>query len=136
MDPKKDIVEAVITTLIFGVKSSAAQTEAAVLKLADLIEDENPILADTLRNGRFVDDLADSHMSVDECMKTMESANELFQKFGLECKGWAITGAKPSEEISADGQTLMVGGLKFKPELDCLEVLVSPLHFGSKSGED
>ena len=96
LDPKKDIVEAVITTLIFGVKSSAAQTEVAVLKLADLIEEENPVLADTLRNGRFVDDLADSHMSVEECKKTMESANELFQNFGLECKGWALTGVKPS----------------------------------------
>ena len=118
MDPKKELIEAVITTLIFGVKSSSAQTEAVILKLADLVQDGNPSLADTLRNGRFVDDLADSHTTMDECMKIQKSANKLFEKFGLECKGWAVTGEKPSEEISADGQTLMVGGLMFKPELD------------------
>ena len=28
--PRKELVEAVITTLIFGVKSSSAQTEAAI----------------------------------------------------------------------------------------------------------
>ena len=48
-------------------------------------------------------------------------------------QGLAVTGEKPSEEIFSDGQTLMVGGLMFKPELNCLEVSIPPLHFGSKS---
>ena len=133
LDLSKELIEAVITTLIFGVKSSSAQTEAAILKLANLVEKENVELADLLRNGRFVDDIADSQLTSQDCVKLINAADKLFQSFGLEIKGWAVSGEKPSENISADGQTLMVGGLKYKPELDCYEVPIPPLHFGSKA---
>ena len=47
LDPKGEILEAVITTLIYGVRSVAAQTEFAVSELAKLVESENPELSHT-----------------------------------------------------------------------------------------
>ena len=48
MLPDAETVEAVIVTLIWGIKCVSAQSEAAVAKLADAIEAENPDLATTL----------------------------------------------------------------------------------------
>ena len=43
-----------------GIKSVSAQSECAIVKLAEAVKESNPRLADMLLNGRFVDDLGDS----------------------------------------------------------------------------
>ena len=55
-----------MTTLIYGVASVSAQTEFAMLELADLIEESNPDLALFLRKSRYVDDLQESKTSTTE----------------------------------------------------------------------
>ena len=57
LNPANETLVGVIRTLIYGVKSVAAQSEAGVIKLAQYIEKEHPDLAEFLINSRYVDDL-------------------------------------------------------------------------------
>ena len=57
LDPEGEVVEAVITTLIYGVKCVSAQSEFAVSELAGHIKEFFPELAQFLVSSRCVDDL-------------------------------------------------------------------------------
>ena len=99
LDPDAEIVEAVIVTLIWGIKCVLAQSEAAVIKLAAAIEEKNPRLAELLRDSRFVDDLGDSDDTVEMIKNLIEDAENLFAKVGLACKGWTVSGAIKETEL-------------------------------------
>ena len=130
LDPNGQILEAVITTLIYGVKSVSAQTEFALSELAEHIRNENPKLALFLVLSRYVDDLMDSKGTKEECLDMTKAADELFDKVGLICKGWNYSGSPPSPKVSKDGLSVGVGGFGWFPEGDILELKIPKLHFG------
>ena len=123
-------VEYVIKTLIWGIKSVAAQTENALEKLAKLCQDEDPEIADLLRNSRYVDDIGDSAATESECRSKATRSEERFASVGLKTKGWIFTGRSPSEAISKDGHTINTAGLVWTPSVDSVEVPIPPFHFG------
>ena len=133
LDPNSKEIEAVIVTLIWGIKCVSAQTEAAVTKLAEEIEEENPRLAEFLKEARFVDDLRDSDTNLEALKNLTRDADNLFQKVGLSCKGWSFNGEPPPEEVSEEYGTVSIGGMKWYTVMDCLEVPIPPLHFSKKS---
>ena len=130
LDPKGEVLEAVLTTLIYGVKSVSAQSEFALKQLADHIKDAKPELALFLIMSRYVDDLMDSKSTVEDCTKLAEAADELFATVGLKCKAWSFSGSPPSSVVSKDGLSLGAGGFGWFPEGDFLELKVPRLHFG------
>ena len=79
--------EAIIKTLIWGIKSVSAQTECAIIKLAEAVKDEHPLLAEFLMCGRFVDDLGDSAIKIETLQSLTEEADRFFDMLGLGC-GW------------------------------------------------
>ena len=133
LDPDSPMVEAVISTLIWGVKCVSAQSEAAVDKIALSVMNTNPRLAELLRDSRFVDDIADSECKKEEIVKLIEDANQIFESVGLSCKGWSVSGEDPPEDVCEDGGTVSIGGMKWYTKPDCLEVPIPMLHFSKKS---
>ena len=131
LDPDGEVLEAVIVTLIYGVKSVSAQTEFALAELAKLVKEENPELALFLILSRYVDDLQDSKASKEECVKLASAADELFTRVGVECKAWTFSGSPPPSIVSKDGMSVGVGGFGWFPEGDILELKVPKLHFGN-----
>ena len=133
LDPEGETLEVIIRTLIFGVRSVSAQTEAAVVKLANHVRGNNPRLADFLLNGRYVDDLADSHANLDTLKDMVAEADELFTSVGLQCKGWTFSNSDPHPEVTKDGLSVDVGGFLWLPKSDEIEVKIPAIHFGKKS---
>ena len=131
LDPDGEVLEAVIVTLIYGVKSVSAQTEFALAELAKLVKEENPELALFLILSRYVDDLQDSKASKEECVKLASAADELFTRVGVECTAWTFSGSPPPSIVSKDGMSVGVGGFGWFPEGDILELKVPKLHFGN-----
>ena len=80
LDPEGQVLEAVVTTLMYGVKSVSCQTEHAVELLAQHVGDENPELSLFLVLSRYVDDLQDSRSTFEACVALTEAADELFAK--------------------------------------------------------
>ena len=132
LDPKNEVLEAVIKTLIWGVKSVSAQSEAAIIKLAQFVLNTNPGLADFLLNCRFVDDIGGSAKNLEILKKLTKDADDLFEGVGLSCKGWSYSGSDPSPEVSDDGLTVSIGGMKWHCKLDLLEIPFPTLHFSKK----
>ena len=107
LNPDGVVKEAVIMTLIYGVKSVSAQTEFALLELSKMVEETNPELAHFLTKSRYVDDLQDSKKSAEDCVFLGESADNLFAKVGVHCKAWTVSGNRPDETVSKGG--VMIG---------------------------
>ena len=55
-----------------------------------------------------------------------------FSEVGLECKGWSYSGEKPEPELAEEGQVISIGGMKWHPQLDLLELQIPKLHFSRK----
>ena len=132
MDPGADTVVAVISTLIYGNKASAPQTEEGMRQLSEHLRSSNPKLAEFLLECRFVDDLNTSEASKEACDALQTDADRELNSLGVESKGWGKTGEKPSEDIAVEG-CMGVAGMSWSPELDTLEVKLGNLHFGSVS---
>ena len=110
LDPDGETKEGVITTLIYGVKSSSCQTEVTKEKLADSVEEVYPEVAKMLRDGFYVDDGADSKADKDEILNLMKDTDEVLATIGCEIKAWVVSGEDPSDKVSKDGVCLDVGG--------------------------
>ena len=132
LDPNLPIIEYIIITLIYGVKCVSAQTEYAMTLLADLIRQEYPELADFIVKSRYVDDLAESKATKELCDKLISDAEVNFDKIGLKCKAWTQSGFAPTEKASVDGISVMVGGVRWFPEIDAVETRIPLLHFSKK----
>ena len=132
MNPDEETKTAVIKTLIYGNKAAAPQSEEGIKQFADFLKPANPRLAEFLLHERFVDDLNGSEASKAAIDKLQADCEAAFATLGVEAKGWAKSGEAPPLDISDDG-SLGVGGMGWTPELDCIEVKFSPLHFGRVS---
>ena len=132
LDPNSEVVEAVIKTLIWGIKCVSAQSECAIIKLSEAIKDTNPRLADLLMKSRFVDDLGDSAKDKETLKKLIDDADELFSSVGLACKGWTMSGSSPPPDVCEENETVSIGGMKWHSKIDFIEVPLPLLHFGKK----
>ena len=132
LDPKEPVQEALIKTLIWGIKSVSAQSECAIIKLAEAVKNEFPLLADFLINSRFVDDLGHSEASKETIEQLIAEADDLFSKVGLACKGWSISGCSPPPDVCEENETVSIGGNKWHTKLDLIEVPLPLLHFSRK----
>ena len=133
LNPDAEVREYIVRTLIWGVKCVSAQSECALLKLADIVEQHSPRLADFLRNDRFVDDLAGSDLSVNNVKLLVEAADKWFSQVGLACKGWTFSFEDPPPEVAENVHVVSVGGLKWHSKLDLIEVALPDLHFAKKA---
>ena len=133
LDPNSPPVEAVISTLIWGVKSVSAQSEKAVDKIAVSVKESNPRLAELMTDSRFVDDLGDSDTDLEKITKLIKDADETFGGVGLSCKGWSVSGSDPPADVCEEGGSVSIGGMRWYPGVDCVEIPIPKLHFSKKS---
>ena len=60
------------------------------------------------------------------------AADHIFSQVSLECKSWSCSGEEPDPELAEEGQLISIGGMKWHPSLDLLEVQIPRLHFSRK----
>ena len=132
LDVEAETKTGVITTLIYGNKASAPQSEEGIRQLASHLETINPALSSFLIDSRYVDDVNDSMKSKKACEELKVATDKAFASLGMAVKGWAISGERPPDDIAVDG-ALGVGGMVWTPEVDSIELRYSPLHFGKVS---
>ena len=133
LDPSSVTEEAIISTLIYGQVSASCQSECAMEMLAEDCKLKSPDVHSLLMKSRYVDDLGESKSSKEECERLTMEADEVLGSVGINCKGWTVTGSKPSEVVSKDGVTIGVGGFKWDPINDTVQVKVPHLFFAKKT---
>lgn len=88
MDPKKQAMEGVIRTLIYGVRSVSAQSEEIIQLIADKVKEDYPHVAEFLIKSRYVDDLSNGLMNTAEGEEVKRDVDKVFSQHGLKVKGW------------------------------------------------
>ena len=132
LDPQAPVQEGVVTTLIYGVKSTSCQTETGLDSIADHVKDEKPEVYKLLKDGRYVDNLLDSRNSLDEIKILGEETTEVLDRLNLKTKGFTYSGEDPQPDETVDGVSIDVNGYRWFSKLDLIEPKIPPLHFGKK----
>jgi hypothetical protein len=125
-----ETLQAVIVTLMYGVKSVSAQSEEAMIRLAKDLQAMYPALDELLLMGRYVDDMAASMATMEELKHLVRDAEVFFKKVNISCKGWTFDGEDPPEEVSGGEPSIGVAGLTWFPKIDVVSVAILCLHFG------
>ena len=95
----EETLQAVIVTLMYGVKSVSAQSEEAMIRLAKDFQAMNPALAELLLTGRYVDDMAASKAMLEKLKQLVRDNEVVFKKVNISCKGWTFDGEDPHKEV-------------------------------------
>ena len=78
-----ETLQAVIVTLMYGVKSVSAQSEEAMIRLARDFQTLYPALAELLLMGRYVDDMPASMVTMEELKQLVRDAEVVFEKVNI-----------------------------------------------------
>ena len=68
--------------------------------------------------------------------KLNKDAENALKGINMEIKGWGLTGEKPPEQLTDDGKSIRVAGMKWFPEIDGFMLNIAKLHFGKKKREN
>ena len=133
LDPKSTVEECVVTTLIYGVKSTACQSETGLEEIANHVKDEKPEVYKLLKEGRYVDNLMESKNSIEEIRLLGADTTEVLDRLNLKTKGFTYSGEDPQPDETIDGVSLDVNGYRWFSKLDIIEPKIPLLHFSKKS---
>ena len=133
LNPDGEVLEAIICSLIWGVKSVSGQSETAMMKLSEENKLNNKEVSTTLVRDRFVDDLGKSKARMDALKALISELDEVLQSVGFSCKGWTFSGEPPPPEVCEEGNVVGIGGMKWHSVMDLLEIPIPIFHLSKKS---
>ena len=132
LNPDAPTRHACVTSLIYGVKSVAGQTEYAFEKIAECVKDENPAVAQLLTLGRYCDNLLHSTSTLTEAETLANNTTTVLNRLSLPTKGFSFSSKEPQPLESLDGISIDVNGMKWCTMVDSIEVKIPSLHFGKR----
>ena len=134
LDPNAEVTTKVIMRVIIGGRSSGGLAIAGVRKLANLIEKEFPIAARILREEIYVDDvLPKGQDSKEDCLEVADEIEGGLALGGMGVKGFTFSGKDPNPELSSDGESIGVAGMRWYSKSDELKLSMNGmLNFSPK----
>ena len=132
LDPKCIPQEKVIKTLIYGVKSSGNQAERGIRMTSAMLKNDYPKVHQIVTKDIYVDDCLTGESSTHDLHQRADELSLVLMKGGFNLKGFTFSGAKPLKQLSDDGESIHVAGLKWYSEKDFLKLDVSPVDFSKR----
>ena len=132
LDIDKEIVVAIIKTLIYGVRPVGNQCEKIIKLLAEEIKNEYPEVYALLVLKRYVDDFGKSTQNEEETKKLIQQTTGVLARIKMEIKGWTVAGLDPPEQLTEDGVSVGFAGMTWFPKGDFFKLNIQALHFGKK----
>ena len=136
LDPTGQIIEMVVRTLIYGVKSAGNQTMVAFKvtaeegrRIEELAESGGP---DCLEDSSYMDDIFSSFMRAMKRAAAIKGLDQTLEISKMAVKAYTLSGEPPSEEVSADGQFVSLVGYLWDSKEDTIHLDIKPLFFGKK----
>ena len=108
----------VIKSVIYGVKSSGNQAERALRLLVEMLHDKYPLAYDVVMRDVYVDDCISGEDTEEERDATTNQLSQCLPHGGFTLKGFTFSGEDPKDDLSEDGVSIMVGGLRYFPKGD------------------
>lgn len=132
LDIDGEVLEFVIRTIIYGIICSGNLTAAGFSLVAAFIREFYPNLfrsADALENV-YVDDAAQAEDTLDECHEVTQGMDFALELASMSVKAYTFSGSRPSDLVSADGESVGVLGYTWWPVKDVITIAVKDLTFG------
>ena len=132
LDPAAPVKVMHVTTLIYGVKPSGQQCQAALERLADhyLEAGTHQLGACALKETTYVDDILNSQKTVGHCEAVALDIETILKKGSMSVKAFSFSGRPPSEKVSADGVHVGLAGYLWATEPDLIKLDVGPVRLG------
>ena len=121
-----------IKTCIYGVRCSGNQTERALRMVAELMAEKYPMAFETIMNDVYVDDCISGEASEEERTRATEEFKLCLAAGGFTLKGFTLSGHPPDESLSEDGESLLVGGLRYFSLIDYFMLNIGQINFARK----
>ena len=132
LDPEKEPKLKVIKTCIYGLRPSGNQAERAVRLTADTYKPEYPMAHRALHEDLYVDDCVSGEDTEKDRRKVMDELRYCLGKAGFSLKGFTLSGLAPRSDLSSDGKSIDVFGMKWYAEKDFLMLNMSDFSFSRK----
>ena len=132
LDPNCIPEEKVIKTLIYGVKSSGNQAERALRMTAHLSKDEYPDVNKIVQKDIYVDDCISGKSSQELTFQRADELSLVLRRGGFSLKGFTFSRRNPPENLSEDGKSINVAGMKWFPKSDYLQLDIGELNFAKR----
>ena len=132
LDPRLIPEEKVIKTLIYGVKSSGNQAECGLRLTAELSKAKYPKANEIVQNDIYVDDCMSGEPTQELLFQRADELALVLRKGGFGLKGFTFSGRDPPADLSEDGKSISVGGMKWISKSDTLQLNINQLDFSKR----
>ena len=132
LDLSEPAEEKVITTCMYGIKSSGNQAQRGLRLTAEISMEEFPEAYDVIRNDTYVDDILSgdqTHALVD---KRADELEIMLSRGGFSMKGFTVSGRPPDPSLSVDGVSIFTAGHVYYSEADQIALNIKELNFATK----
>ena len=119
----------VIKMLIYRVKSSGNQAERGLRETAQIFQDEYPKVNNIVKKDIFVDDCISGEICTRSAFQRAKELTLVLRKGGFGLKGFTFSGKPAEKDVSPDGESINVAGMKWFPKDDELQLGISDLNF-------
>ena len=132
----------VIKTLIYGVRSSGNLAECGLRRTAELSRDKFPEACEVIINDTYVDDCMSGTEHLHESLRLTDKLQVVLARGGgVTLKGFTMSSEDPPEHLGHDTDSIVVGGLRWFPKGDFIQLNIKDLNFnkkirGKKSGKN
>jgi hypothetical protein len=132
LDPKNSPRWKVIKTLIYGVRSSGNQAERGLRQTAELQKEKYPRENEVVQKDIYVDDCMSGEPTPQKRDETTDNLILVLSRGGFKLKGFTFSGADPPENLSDDGVSVLVAGMRWYSKDDTLSLNIGELNFAKK----
>ena len=122
----------VIKTLIYGVKSSGNQAERGLRSTARLGSHNYPRINEVVNKDIYVDDCLSGESSWVKVLSTTDDLQVVLARGGFAVKGFAFSGKNPPSNLSTDGISIKVAGMKWYTKTDKISLDTGELNFSKR----
>ena len=132
LDPNAIPLEKVLRTIIYGVKPSGNQAEAALRATARLSEKENPRVCEVVHDEFYMDDCFSGESTMEALHELATDLEAVLLKTGFKIKGYTFSGQPPPESLSKGKDYITVAGMQWYSEEDVIRFNLQGLNFVKK----
>jgi hypothetical protein len=132
LDPNIEPDIYVMVRAWYGVISTGSQAGFALDNLAEQGKLKYPDAKSSLERDRYVDDILSGADTEQKRQGQIDQVQELLDTAGFSLKYLVLSGQKPDEKASNDGQTIKLLGYKWNTELDILSPGIGELNVSKK----
>ena len=123
----------VIKILIYEVRSSGNQAERGLRETARLVKYEFPRVNEVIQNDIYVDDCLSGEDSLEKILGATDKLKLALNRGGFVVKGFTFSGRVPLPNLSNDGVSRSVGGMKWFSKEDLIILDTTNLNFNRKT---